>query len=267
LLDGELVTHAENQGKIFLVFDILAVNGVAYGAKFMEERLALIGSEVITPYRQAVEAGSITSKPPFLLLGKLFFPAKHLGSVVKRINAQRIYTGDSKRCYKADGVIFQPNGPYTPKGSQDFYKWKFPDMHTIDFVVRTDQRGILNLFCQANDDELIKCRTVRFSDDEEQTVRGHLALSGTEPLVCECLYDTKEGRWRFLHVRPDKKKANHISVVFDTFEAASENITQDEILYRVMVRPDTDQYFRQISKMHASLLEVVYRNHAAQHHH
>jgi hypothetical protein len=54
-------------------------------------------------------------------------------------------------------------------------------------------------------------------------------------------------------VRPDKKKANHISVVFDTFEAAAENITQDEILYRVMVRPEADQYFRQIKKMHASV--------------
>lgn len=39
--------------------------------------------------------------------------------------------------------------------------------------------------------------------------------------------------WRFHLERTDKNHPNHISVVFDTMEAISENITENELAQRI----------------------------------
>ena len=51
-------------------------------------------------------------------------------------------------------------------------------------------------------------------------------------LILEVAYDPQVGLWRFHTERPDKERANHVTVLFDTMEAIAENVTVEELFYR-----------------------------------
>lgn len=55
-------------------------------------------------------------------------------------------------------------------------------------------------------------------------------------------YDPQIGLWRFHTERPDKERANHVTVLFDTMEAIAENVTVDELFYRLLRSPEEDDW-------------------------
>lgn len=55
--------------------------------------------------------------------------------------------------------------------------------------------------------------------------------------VVELNYDMWSGHWRYMQIRPDKAQGNHIRTVIDTMQTIAENVTQEELAYRVAVPP------------------------------
>eukprot|EP01097_Dermamoeba_algensis_P011561 TRINITY_DN8988_c0_g1_i1.p1 TRINITY_DN8988_c0_g1~~TRINITY_DN8988_c0_g1_i1.p1 ORF type:complete len:283 (-),score=80.40 TRINITY_DN8988_c0_g1_i1:122-943(-) len=254
-----MVRNLETNKPVFMVFDALVVNGdgdIAF--KNLSERLQKIGKEVIQPYREAIDQQK-TGSVPFSIIGKAIYPKKSIEQLLSRIKNTthgRIYT-DEKRRHYTDGIIFTPDGPYSPMGTHNLFKWKFIDRISIDFKLQYNnkQRKYI-LYCRGNDSQGdLQCRDADFTEEDFVKVNRDLqemtifskryttlahnndsnSSSSTSnnnmmptPIV-EMSYDRKNGHWKYHGIRRDKNKANHLTVVFDTFESIAENITEDEL--------------------------------------
>jgi hypothetical protein len=58
---------------MYLVFDVLVVNGTPFAQEPLTKRLQKINDAVIAPYREGVSNGTIPASHPFSLIGKTFY--------------------------------------------------------------------------------------------------------------------------------------------------------------------------------------------------
>ena len=80
LLDGEIVQHRKTMRRMFLLFDIVALNDVYVGQLHLNERLKRI-SHVVMEFRKQMSRMSQSAMRvlPFELIGKTFFPCNEAG--------------------------------------------------------------------------------------------------------------------------------------------------------------------------------------------
>ena len=64
-------------------------------------------------------------------------------------------------------------------------------------------------------------------------------------MIVECYYDVKQGQWRYCCYRREKQTANYIKVVFNTLLSVAENVTKDEIMYRILRTAKNDEWEKQ----------------------
>jgi hypothetical protein len=196
---------------MYLIFDVLAVNGLPHGQEPLSKRLLVIRDQVITPYREK----EAQLKIPFKLMGKAFWAKPQIGSIfehVKEIQGERFFK-DHNRYHKTDGIIFTPDEPYHPKTCQNLFKWKYMDKISIDLKVRVGQNQTLYFSClgpsftdidfdvkmKTEDLNRLKWDMSRYTDKNESS-----------PLIVEVAYDHWTGTWTYHTIRPDKNKANFI---------------------------------------------------------
>jgi mRNA guanylyltransferase len=250
VLDGELVRHQKSSRPMFLIFDAVVIDGSPVGSKKLNERLDAVRTKVIEPYRAAVEQQRIDeSKVPFMLIGKAFHAKKHLGTLFSHVkrneSGDRVYV-DNRRNHKTDGVIFTPvNSPYRPTPAAPILKWKFVDKLSADLKIMFDARQQKwCLYCTGDRHTDIEVRSVEFSPEDtarlSDDIRQRPNSDGT--YVIECTYDIWAGRWHYASIRADKKQGNHVRTVFDTLEVIAENISEQEISYRVPRAPQDDHW-------------------------
>ena len=128
------------------------------------------------------------------------------------------------------------------------------EFQSIDFAIDHRRNGSIGLHCMGNGDEFVFCREARFDDETHRKLLAKIAEkhqqgvinysqsgASTKPIV-ELAFDVRTGRWQFHTFRDDKNRANHISIAFDTMEAIAENITKEELLYRVPRTPQADKW-------------------------
>ena len=62
-------------------------------------------------------------------------------------------------------------------------------------------------------------------------LRGEFARASTQnaSMVCEFAYNSRTGRWTYLHARHDKTRANYITSVIDACVQLAEGIGEDEL--------------------------------------
>ncbi len=105
LLDGEMVTHIPSKKQMYLIFDLIALNGKVLAPQPLKERLTTIGTGIILTgiqnwpclgvvkvYRDAVAAKTIPEGHPFTLMGKQFVELPDLYKLfgmIKVVNGQR----------------------------------------------------------------------------------------------------------------------------------------------------------------------------------
>ena len=78
-------------------------------------------------------------------------------------------------------------------------------------------------------------------------MNAHQASVNAGSVVVELTYNVWTGRWSYHGMRPDKSSGNNVRTVFDTLEVCSENITEEELCYRVVKTPDTDHWQRKMT--------------------
>jgi ATP-dependent DNA ligase len=148
LLDGELVSHLSTNHQMYLIFDIISLDGKVLTSQTLEKRLEKIG-EVVGIYRNSVTNKSIPADHPFEIIGKTFMDKSRmykLSSCIFEENGYRVYR-DEKRYHKTDGIIFTPNEQYVPRTVRNMFKWKYVDEISIDLKVNVNKFGVVTFSC------------------------------------------------------------------------------------------------------------------------
>ena len=283
VLDGELVYNRSFKENVFLVFDALMWKGQSCLRKTFAERSQLIREEVMPQYTQQISrlAPADPSKPvtqrPLGLVRKVFVPRKDLRAglldKLRMEDGDRIFFDTPKRHHKSDGIILQPNTPYTFSKNYDLMKWKWAELRSVDLqIVRstseTDINGapVLYLKCGGPEGNLIDCSkrgdtnvglgefdTYRLLADIEDP---ELGAKTAGVFIAEVAYDPQVGLWSYCLLRKDKDQPNFIDSVLGVFTEQAEAISVEELEYRLNAAAHglDDDYEAQLQKMKTKLL-------------
>jgi mRNA guanylyltransferase len=262
ILDGELVINQKTIEPWFMIFDVLAIKGTRFGYESLTKRLEGI-RDFIIDYRKLKDGPCRHTIFPFNLIGKAFYRKQDLIKLLQNIHYDKglhLYDDGKQRCHKTDGIIFTPNTPYSARGVQNLYKWKFMEHITIDFQVVT-VNGQYSFYCNNGsnkplvefDIQFIEKDRIRFEED-----RRKYGLEGGAVIV-ECSYDSWSACWRYHQIRKDKTIPNHIRIAIESLLAIAQNITLEELQFRLTRRDG----YRWQSLVTQHLRELV----AEQHHH
>jgi hypothetical protein len=193
-LDGELVINQKTNEPWFMIFDVLAIKGTRFG---------VTNEAFIIDYRKLKDGPCRHTMFPFNLIGKAFYRKQDLIKLLQNLHYDKglhLYDDGKQRCHKTDGIIFTPNTPYSARGVQNLYKWKYI-FYTIDFQVVT-VNGQYSFYCNngsnnplakfGHDIQFLEKDRIRFEED-----RRKYGLEGGAVIV-ECSYDSWSACWRYL---------------------------------------------------------------------
>ncbi|KAF2073755.1 hypothetical protein CYY_004924 [Polysphondylium violaceum] len=255
LIDGEMVRNLNTHKPVYLIFDVLAVNNEAFYHVNLSQRLGVIG-QIISQLRQEIEHIST----PFEILGKVFHPKEKIHEVFNCIkdrgNGERTFI-DKRRNHFTDGVILTPDVPYQTFTNSNLFKWKYLDKWTIDFKINFRQNRFF-LSCTGTQNTEIDCREANFSPEDMEKLRIELKRARDPTIViAECSFQPKIGKWKFHQTRPDKKKGNFITIVMDTMESIAENLSHEELKYRIPLKPENDNWDDEMSRLKSSMFSSM----------
>ena len=232
LLDGEMVKRHDQDGYYFLLFDAIMCDGACVWNLPLDERLAQILMFVgrFESYRQSSASKSLS----FAIYAKEIMSKEQFKTIRSRIEdhgSETLYRSPNL-CHLTDGLIFMPDGPYPLFTCQSMFKWKFVDRQTIDFelTLRGDASSSVDMFVGGNGGTTVLTRTTNLSVDDMTRLRADVKHSLRPNLiVAEMGFEPAIGLWRYHKLRPDKDKANYISIAMDTMESIAESITLSEV--------------------------------------
>jgi mRNA capping enzyme, catalytic domain len=164
VLDGELV-HNRDRGAVFMVFDMLALRSAALLHHKFAQRFQAVADHVTAPYKAALAAGGslhtgangdsgVLAHLP--LVQKRFFMRHQIADLLRCVTEapgagrERVYRDADGRHHKTDGVIFQPNAPYSVGAHTALLKWKWLDLASVDLRVAL-REGVLEVTTEARD--------------------------------------------------------------------------------------------------------------------
>ncbi|PIA54431.1 hypothetical protein AQUCO_00900761v1, partial [Aquilegia coerulea] len=204
LLDGEMVIETlpdtQKQVRRYLIYDVMAINGVPVVELPFCERWKRLEREVIEPRnleRRFFDQSRIPyyryDMEPFRVRRKDFW----LLSVVTKLLENFI----PKLSHEADGLIFQGwDDPYVLRTHEGLLKWKYSD--TIDFLfeVTDDYRQLLIL----NEGR------------KKRVVEGSVLFEKSDPSafngkIIECSWDANKQVWVYMRTRTDKSNPNEFN--------------------------------------------------------
>ena len=286
VLDGELVYDSYRRKTIFLIFDVLAIDGKTLCGLLFQDRLKALERDV---KQRCEEINKNGGNSIIQLVLKKFIPKlqlKKLLDAIKIEGVSKIFReiaddGRVRQEHKTDGLIFQPNTPYKPFLYNELVKWKYADLCSVDMLVEvreeedptTRSRSTRpRLYCSASYDSMqdrvyIDCSkrgkeyvglekfgTYRLLADYEDHLRAGSGHSNR--CIAEVSYDVNVGTWVYSHLRKDKMEPNFIDVVMGVLVEQAEEISIEELEYTILAETDAENDFQvQLRRMKAKCLE------------
>ncbi|XP_021774796.1 mRNA-capping enzyme-like [Chenopodium quinoa] len=230
LLDGEMIIDSvspQKQERRYLIYDLIALNGVSLIERPFSERWMMIEKEIIEPRnqdrKQMLESHSKPSYrydlEPFRVRRKDFW----LLSTVRKLLNEFI----PNLSHEADGLIFQGwDDPYIPKTHEGLLKWKFPEMNSVDFLFEIGEFGSEDLYLyDKGKKRLMEGNRVTFSNGSDSS-----SYSGK---IIECSWDIRQNVWVYMRTRTDKLTPNEFSTYKKVMRSIHDNITQDVLLNEI----------------------------------
>lgn len=195
ILDGELID------KHFVIHDAIEVLGKNVKVRNFDQRLTSIKSAV-----QMFQGGDIH------ISLKGFFNIENIGSMVDWMEENKIPN---------DGIVFYPiKGGIGYKSQSNFFKWKPPGYHTIDFLVRKNGRMI----------ELITWASSREQIFKKVPFGNIVKLENFKPDGCIIEFNVRDDDFIPIKVRTDKPRGNNMYTVRKTILNAKENIKVEDLI-------------------------------------
>lgn len=231
LLDGELVTDIVEGRRTprYLVYDVIALNGVIVGQQNFVKRLGKIQGVIMEARTRAKRAEILPREgEAFKVIGKDFWPLDQ----VKKTLALKVP-------HEKDGLIFQPvDDPYVGGTCPKILKWKPPELNSIDFrlVVREErQNGCLP--------ETMAYLHVSNKPDpiEKFVLRGDLLdYRKYHNKIVECVFENR--RWKVIRERDDKVHPNSLETATAVYRSIRQPVTEKLLLdYIARIPPELRQ--------------------------
>lgn len=272
VFDGEVVMHRGKPGKskpraVFIVFDVLANSAEepvmhlpfeqrCSHLKKASFRSASCNSDMFDP--------RFVSNPSIALplVRKNFVKRIMLDDLLQHVREERglrTYRNGDIHNHMTDGIIFQPNLPYTCGTDRQLLKWKYLDTVTIDVEImpprRHDDDSILRVACLGDEGSMVDM-TRHIHLPQSELLRMHADRVESNCKICEVGFHPETGEWYYLTMRPEKIAPNHISTVLGTILELAESLTTDELRFRMSVPSGMrDTYQKDVRKMLKQLLD------------
>jgi mRNA-capping enzyme len=229
LLDGEMIIDtlpdSNKQERRYLIYDLMAVNGVSVVERPFYERWKMLEKEIIEPRNQERQNMYQSRNPyyrydlePFRVRRKDFWWLSTVTKLLKEFIP--------RLSHDADGLVFQGwDDPYVPRTHEGLLKWKYPEMNSVDFLFEMiDDRQLLYLF-ERGKKKLMDGNRVVFNDDSDPS-----SYSGK---IVECSWDSEQDVWVCMRVRTDKNTPNEINTYRKVMRSIKDNITEDILLNEI----------------------------------
>lgn len=286
ILDGEIIKTPPYDGHFhlavgapcFCVFDAICIDGESLLHRSLNEREQAILEKIIQPYAERVsELDWPTTKksatqlspqaraymPCFVSRKKQYAPEQFhlLRALIKHSPSQGYMIQEPqegkhrwKRIHNTDGLVFTHVGPYKEKALGFCWKWKFPELMSVDFLVRRiSYRNSLQyvLLAAGEGDDLVSVTApsmelVENMDDLAEALIHERGAPNDDPfsilegsasrVITELAFNRKTGRWLFECLRT-KLQPNHITIVFDTMQQIAEDPITLEDLQTLLNQP------------------------------
>jgi mRNA guanylyltransferase len=276
LLDGELVYNLSMRHQLFLVFDALADMGEPFVRRPFRDRIARVEG----PIMQRLAAVYHHQQPQLMLVRKVFVPKVAIGELLNKLSmdetGSRQYMDGPRRHHRTDGIILQPDAPYVMSTDYALLKWKWEELRTVDLRVELNTNTYGNtsqgmmLTCVGPQGEPIECsRRTLFETFDMLRLLGDIRDSGSSgpstnaatARIVEVTYNPQVGKWRYLHIRPDKAQANAIFIVMSVLMEQAEGISLEELEYTLLATSSGDlDYNEQLQRLSQQLLQARREN-------
>ncbi|KAI8923065.1 mRNA capping enzyme, catalytic domain-containing protein [Entophlyctis helioformis] len=221
LIDGEIVLYPASADKpaqrVFVAFDLLAVNGVSVTQRSLNTRLGIVQQDIILPHKSHLQKHpELLPNLPFKIDLREQQKSYGLGLVLSQMSARKS---------PSIGLIFTPvRAPYTPGKNPKpikLLKWIFPECRFACFKIKTiwdkEHKPHYQLF-------LADRSQYKYHDDlspepelaQMQVDAGWWRQSGPDGKIADFRYDPhwqtliwehgyagnyREGGWRFVKFR------------------------------------------------------------------
>lgn len=278
VLDGEVVMYRSKKSNqaprpLFIVFDVLTLSTTEPILQLpFEERLKHLNRASFTkpgsPYDVFQRKAIFDNTIALPLVRKNFVKRTDIQNLLSHVVEERgirTYRNGDTHNHMTDGIIFQPNLPYTCGTDHHLLKWKYLDTVTIDVEILPPRRNFnnnsdaddedeLNVACLGEDSTLVNMsRYIKLPNSERRRLEADRAE--TNGKIAEVGFDPETGEWYYLTMRPDKIAPNHISTVLGTLLELAESLTTEELHYRMSIPPGSrDTYRKELKAMHKQLL-------------
>ncbi|GMF46836.1 unnamed protein product [Phytophthora fragariaefolia] len=215
------------------------------------------------PYASGIRNLDINRHAIMLILRKKWVPHRHIMEVFRQIqrvqkrdhSLARIYS-DDKRVHYTDGVVFCPNTKYVTNTHQEYLKWKWSDLITVDFLATLNQAGDgVQLSCGGPRNTHIELDSiVRLDPKDVPVVHKLVSRTPNRQAVLEFAFNADKGLWNYKCPRPDKDCANYIRTVLGSLVNMAEGISEEELQYR-LTNPNSQEWNNHMKRMRRTLLE------------
>ena len=269
VLDGEVVIHRKYRRPIFIVFDVMCCGQNPVLQLNFADRLKCLRSASFRTKTADRDMFASTSDLKNLeialpLVRKNFVVRTDLDDLLSHVveeRGMRSYVNGEFHNHLTDGIIFQPNRPYSIGTDMHLLKWKYLDTVTIDVeILPPSDKGhfddqTLRVGVLGEEGTLVDMtRFVRLPTSERLRLEADRHETGAK--IAEIGFDPETGEWYYLTMRPDKIASNHISTVLGTLLELAESLDVNELRYRMSVKSGARDTFRKdVRRMWKQLLD------------
>eukprot|EP00300_Choanocystis_sp_HF-7_P002093 c11637_g1_i1.p1 GENE.c11637_g1_i1~~c11637_g1_i1.p1 ORF type:complete len:657 (+),score=145.33 c11637_g1_i1:32-2002(+) len=234
VLDGELVMNRKERRPYFIVFDLISIGGQTVAHEPLFSRFSRITEFVGMTFDQHRQSSSTFAIGALPLVRKVWYPLPQLRDLFKCIQQvdESVYLynpRDNKRYHHTDGIIFAPNTPYVCGTNQHYYKWKWANQVTIDFLVKVEGDAIV-LFVQGPNEILDMTPQIGLHPMTRERILAEAHTRGGMPVVWELGFEKQTGYWKAKCLRSDKDKGNFILTAVDALMQLAENLEQNDLI-------------------------------------
>lgn len=216
IFDGELVLNKQNKWQ-YVIHDCINIKGENISKNIFPLRYSEITKFINNYCMQENNEFKITSKQ--------FFPFRQLNLLNKLMT-------ENKLDHEIDGIIFTPKykkvGSYT---QYDLFKWKPRHLHTFDFKINKDEKGI-SAYVNKNGMHILYAFAPATSIEELLFIEelNKNCPDFVNNSIVECDYNDIKGTYTPIKLRSDKTYPNSYYTVKKTLSNIKENITIEELI-------------------------------------